>query len=294
MIIKDEFSLLKGTKNIINVPQDKVDDLVKNENESRRLYVHIKTNKRIIKHNYLDNILKSFDYFDRLRLIEMPRYNLPITYNENGKKIIVNLKYFGVEEISQIDVKTLYSCIIYGDIFYKLISKKEKINDNYASIFINYYLSLFIRVFGKQFGLLGSYTREIPKLKFLISLYVLGSYFGIVKDKAYKRAASYSQVNYREFEDKLNKYDFNDVSDFIQSLSDLKVMIGINKYRFTEKILKFFTINFIPAIEDCSRFVSSIGASEVSGSKLIPGFIYRYNETEYRKIIDLSNSILKK
>ena len=71
-------------------------------------------------------------------------------------------------------------------------------------------------------------------------------------------------------------------------------MIGINKYRFTEKILKFFTINFIPAIEDCSRFVSSIAASNVPGSKLVPGFIYTYNEIEYNKIVQLSNYILKK
>ena len=103
-----------------------------------------------------------------------------------------------------------------------------------------------------------------------------------------------AQIDYRKFKDELDKYDFSDVSEFIKALSEFKVMIGINKYRFTEKILKFFTINFIPAVEDCSRFVSSISASSVSGSKLIPSFIYRYNENEYKKIVDLGNSILRK
>lgn len=295
MIIKDKFSLLKGTSNILNAPEDKINDMVESDNRFENVYLHLVNNKRTIKHDFLENILKnSRKYIDHFRFIKMPSYNLPITYNKNGKLILVNLNYFNVEEVPQIDPKTLYACIIYGNIFKKLASGREKVRENYSTIFINFYLSLLIRVFGKQFGLLGSYTREIPKLKFLISLYILGSYFGITGKNAYRKSASIAQINYKDIEDKLDKYDFTDVADFIESLSDLKVMIGINKYRFTEKILKFFTINFIPAIEDCSRFVSSIASSDVPGSKLIPPFIFRYNETEYKKIIDLSNTILKK
>ena len=293
MIIKDEFSLLKGTKNIVNIPEDKIEERIKSENEYRKVLLYLQTNKRMIKHDYVNTVLKK-DYFNKFKLIEFPSYPLPITYNKDGRSIIINLKYFGVEELSQLDPKTLYSCIVYGDIFRKLIIGKEKVKENYAYIFVNYYLSLFIRVFGKQFGLLGSYTREIPKLKFLISVYIFESFFGIKGDRNYKQSASLAQIDYRKFKDELDKYDFSDVSEFIKALSEFKVMIGINKYRFTEKILKFFTINFIPAVEDCSRFVSSISASSVSGSKLIPSFIYRYNENEYKKIVDLGNSILRK
>lgn len=293
MLIKDEFSLLRGTKNIINIPQDKINEMVKPENEQTKLLLYLQTNRRMIKHDHVKNILRK-GYIDKFNLVELDNYPLPITYNKNGNSVIVNLKYFGVEEIPQLDPKTLYACIVYGDIFQKLISGKEKVRENYAFIFTNFYLSMFIRVFGKQFGLLGAYTREIPKLKFLISVYILASFFGIEGERNYKQSASVSQVDFREMRDDLKKYDFTDVSDFIKALSEFKVMIGINKYRFTEKILKFFTINFIPAIEDCSRFISSIAASNVSGSRLIPGFIYRYNETEYKKIADLGNSILKK
>lgn len=293
MEIKEKFSLLKGTRNIINVPQDKIDDLVRSENQPNKVMLYLNTNIRMIKHDFVKNILRK-GYIDNFRLVELSNYPLPITYNKNGNTVVINLKYFGAEEISQIDPKTLYSCIVYGDIFQKLVSGKEKIRDNYSYIFVNYYLSLFIRVFGKQFGLLGSYSGEINKLKFLLAVYILNSFFGIDGNKGYKQAASMSNFDYNKIIDDLKKYDFSDPSEFIQSLSDLKVMIGINKYRFTEKILKFFTINFIPAIEDCSRFVASINASNVSGTKLIPGFIYRYNENEYKKIVDLGNNILKK
>jgi hypothetical protein len=247
----------------------------------------------MIKHDFIEELLKK-GFIEKFNLVELSDYVLPITYNKYNKSILINLKYFGAEEISQVDPKTLFACIIYGEILHKLLSKKVEVKNNYAGIFINYYLSMFIRLFGKQFGLLGTYTSEIPKLKFLIAVYILESFFGITGDSNYRKAATVGQIDYRPLKSKLDKYDFYDIGDFVKSLSDLKVMVGINKYRFSEKILKFFTINFIPALEDCSRFVSSIGASNVSGSKLIPGFIYSYNENEYNKIVDLSNYILKK
>ncbi len=296
MIIKSNFALLQGINNVVNIPKDKVNDLITPENDATNLFLYLRSNKRQIRHEFIEEILKRDvkEYFSKFKFIEFPKYPIPITYNENDKSIIVNLKYFDSDEISKIDVKTIYGCIVYGDVFSKLASKSQKINENYYSILVNYFLSLFIRVFGKQFGLLGRYSQEIPKLKFLISVYILESFFGIKGETNYRKSMAISPVNYKDFMDELNKYNFSDISDFIKCLSDMKVMIGINKYRFTEKILKFFTINFIPAVEDCSRFMASIASSSVPGSKVIPGFIYRYNESEYKKIVDLGNSILRK
>lgn len=295
MIIKDEFELLKGTKNTISTSSDRVDKLIENDNSYQRLRAILKLNENRIKHEFKSQIfskLKDDKFASKFKIVEIDRYQLPITFNQNDKSIIMNIKYFDAKEISQLDPRTLYSCILYGTIFSKLVSKGDRVSPNYAAIFINYLLAMFIRLFGKQYGLLGSYSTEIPKLKFLISVYVLESFFGLKGSENYRRASSISQFSYKEIEDKLDKYDFSDISDFISALSDMKVLIGINKYRFTEKILKFLTINFIPALEDCSRFVASISASSVSGNKLVPSFIYRYNEDEHAKIVSLSRKFL--
>ena len=75
-----------------------------------------------------------------------------------------------------------------------------------------------LRLFGKEFGLLGIYATQIPALKFLTNCYVLASMFGMTdKKKLYKRAAAASMVDFRPYIDRLEKYDFTNINDYIKS-----------------------------------------------------------------------------
>ena len=296
MEIKKEFTLLKGTNNYIEVSSGKIEDLVKEENRPRRLRAFLKLNESKIRHPSRDIILDfiSSEEGNNVHVVEFNQYILPVTYNKSDDSIIINLKPFHVDEISKLGVNTVYASILYGILFRKLLNSPRLLKDSYFSIITNYYTSVFVRLFGKQFGLLGRYSNEILKLKFLISSYVLASFFGIEGQTNWKKSATVSGVDYREIKEEVERYDFTDISDFIKALSDLGVMPGLNKYRFTEKFLKLFTVNFLPALEDASRFISSIGASSVSGNQVIPHFISKYNEQEYSKLMELSNSILKR
>jgi len=91
----------------------------------------------------------------------------------------------------------------------------------------------------------------------------------------------------------LNKYDFKKIDDFILSLSEMKVMPGLNKHMFTAKLYRHFTINFLPALEDCARFITTMLAVNISGNGIVPGFIYTFNVTEYNKILAITKPSFK-
>lgn len=288
MEIKKEFSLLKGTDNIVNISENLLNSYLKKENSSRRVRAILKLHESKITNFAKKEVINFVEGNpDKFYVVSFDKYILPLAYNSNDDSIIINLKPFNVEEVSNLSHNTLFSCLLYGMSFRNLVSGKIKIRDSYYPIITNYFTSILIRLFGKQFGLLGRYSSEILTLKFLTSSYILASFFGIERDSNWKKSSSISNYDYREIKDDLQKYDFSDIGDYIKALNDFKVMPGMNKYRFTEKFLKMFSINFLPALEDCSRFIASIGGSSVSGNQLIPHFIRKYNEQEYEKLLDL-------
>ena len=149
-----------------------------------------------------------------------------------------------------------------------------------------------MQVFGKDYGLVGIYSSGIPKLKFLTACYIYSSFFGYPSnDRLYRNAASVAPYMYSNEYEALKQYNFSLIEDFIKSLSDLKVMPGINVTKFTSKLYRFFGINILPAMEDISRFFSVIVTSSVPGSRVVPRYLYKYNEKEYFKILDITRRI---
>jgi len=295
MIVKEKFTLLKNVSNILNVSSS----VIKKEsieNGPRKLFVSIKLLEDRINHftkNKIFDLLENKIERKRIHVVTFKNYPLHVGYNKSSKSIIINLSAFDTDDISRIDTKNLYACMVYGICFSEIVSGKHKISTNNFSPIVNYLLSIFIRLFGKEFGLLGIYATEIGKLKFLISCYVLSSFFGESGKSLYSKSSTVSFFNYRDIEDDLNKIDFSNIEEFIKSLSDFKVMPGMDRYRFTSKVLRFLSINFIPAIEDLARFISVITTSDISGSNIVPTFISKYNETEFSKLLTISKLIFK-
>jgi hypothetical protein len=87
--------------------------------------------------------------------------------------------------------------------------------------------------------------------------------------------------------EKLTQYDFSSIKDFVKVLSDSRVMSGLKVFGFTEKLYRFFGVNMLPGFEDLSRFICGIIGSSVKNQRLIPSFIYKYNEREFNKILRL-------
>lgn len=298
MIVRDKFDLLKGVDNILKMSKA---ELVKNEVEKgdRAVFVNIEMMKNRISHYTKDKIIKKLTYLDErkfLSVVNLQNYQLPVSYNVPTKSMIINVSPFGIDDIepNKPGPFNLYALMVYAIVFSELASGKTKIPDKYSDVISSFIMSVLIRLFGKQYGLLGSFSTEIPKMKFLTNLYILSAFFGVKGNAAYRKAATASAYNYKEIEEGLSRYNFDNITDFINSLSTFGVMPNINKHVFAQKLLRFFGLNIIPAFEDCSRFVATIATADIKGSNVVSTYLSKYNERDFSKILEISKVIFKR
>lgn len=297
MIVKEKFSLLKNVPNILHLSSAQIKSS-SIQLGPRKLFLTISMFSNRIDHftkNKVIEVVSDIEIRKKLAVVILPEYSLHVSYNKPTKQMIINLNPFGVNDIypNDPDPKNIYASLVYAICFYNLINEKVKINESYASVIISYLLSVFIRLFGKDYGLLGIYSNQINKLKFLISCYVYASFFGITGNVSFRKAGTISMYNYRDLEESISKYDFSKIEDFIKALSEIGIMPGLNKYSFTHKVLRFMGIAFLPALEDLSRFISIMTTSNITGSNVVSTFIYSYNENEFKKLMELSKLIFR-
>lgn len=298
MIVKKDFELLKNIPNVLSMSSAAI-KRAEIENGPRHIFVLLELQKNRIGHFTKDRIfrlLSGLKAREQLHVVLLPNYSLPNTYNTKTDGIIINLSPFGVDQVdaSKPGIMNLYALLVYGITFSDVVSGKVKVTDRYSTPIANLFVSLVIRLFGKQYGLLGSFSTEIPKLKFLTNCYILQSFFGLTKLPMYKRAATASGFDYRPYVEKLNKFDFSSINEYIRSLSDFDVLPNINRHIFAGKFLNQFKFNFLPALEDLSRFVATIATSNIKGSSVIPTYLEKYNTRDYASILEISKTVFKR
>lgn len=295
--IKQEFTLLKGVKNLLNLPSK---DIKKYsiDNGPRKVFIVLELNKNRINHFTKDKVFNLITNLEKRKIVAIvnyPEYNLHVSYNKPTKQIILNLAPFNVDDIysTEPDPKNIYTQLVYGILFKKIIEDKEKVKSTYFIPISNFLFSMILGLFGKTYGLLGTYSSNINILNFLVNCYILSSFFGIDGRKGYKLASTVSSFNYNSIEEKLNKYDFNNIENFIKALSELDVMPGIDKYSFTSGFFRSAGMSFLPALEDFSRFVCIMTCISMKGSNIVPTYISKYNEDSFNRIIEISKLFFK-
>jgi len=297
--IKRDFELVRGAKNIVSIsnPNSILNWYTKVYNIFSLLDPHFSHigKQSIIK--LINNEEKTKKIFDIVSFpSSIPEYHLPGCYNSSNKKQLINIGFFQINDItiSKPSSKELYSLFVYNYILYKIHSKQIKFNIDISQNIINYYTSMFMSLFGKQYGMIGIYTSKIPKLKFCIACYILASYFNVKGNNLFKLAQSYSTYNYDDDIELLKSYDFTKVSDFVKMISDLDVFSGFNVYKMMGRLYTSFGISFLTAFEDFGRFVAMASVCLISGNGIIPSFIYKYNSRSFDGILKITNMIYKK
>lgn len=298
MIIKDKFNLFfKDIPNILHLSEK---EIIKYSIPSgqKNLLTVLDLNEDNINHyskkqiyNFIGNVEKR----KHLVVINYPEYNLHISYNEPTDYLLFNISPYDVDNIytNNIDFKNIYAQMVYGLCFYNLASRRYIINPSYFVPISNYLLTIFVSIFGKEYGLFGAYTNNITKLNFLITCYVLSSFFGITGEKCYKMAFTASSFPFQDLQKNLDKYNFSNIEDFIKSLSDLRVFPGINRYSFTKKVISSLGVSFLPALEDIGRFISIMSCVDIKGSSIINTNISKYDNQSFLRIIEISKLIFK-
>lgn len=297
MIIKDKFRLVGETSNVLDLSESIIKANQVEENSPRHIFVSLELRKGTINHftkNKIFDLVTNIKQRELIKAVNLDLYPLAVSYNKKTSDLIINLKSFDVKKITSMSVNDLYAALVYAYSFSNLVTKKFKISEDYSRSIVNYFLSLFVQMFGKEYGLVGIYSTAIPKLKFLLTCYILSSFFGNKNNSSlFMKAASISPYMYSNEIDQLKKYDFFLIEDFIKSLSELKVMPGLTITKLTSKLYRFLGINFLPALEDCSRFFSIMLTSSISGSKIIPRYIVKYNKTEYFNIVNITRGMFR-
>lgn len=294
--IKENFVLLR-LPNLLNLSKKEINEY-SIQNGVRKAFIVLELNKNKFNHFTKEKVFSLISTLEKRHtvvVINHPNYNLHVTYNKPTKQIVLNLSPFNIDDIyaTEPDPKNLYTQIVYGYLFKNLIESKDKIKTTYYMPISNFLLSMLISLFGKEYGLLSTYSSNIATLNFLVNYYILASFFNVTGKQGYKMASTVSMFDYKEIEDTLNTYDFTNIENFIKSLSTFGVMPGIDKYSFTNKFLKNAGISFLPALEDFSRFVCVMTCISMKGSNIVPTFISKYNEDSFMKIVEISKLFFK-
>lgn len=296
MVIKDKFNLINNVPNIIDIRKNTMRSYEREENSPRHVFAFLKLKQRSINHFAKDKVFRFIsDKRGRrsLNVVNFDKYPLSVTYNKKSRNHIINLTPLDVEEVASLSPNDLYAAVLYAYTFERLVTGKAKVSEIYAQPIVNYLNSVFVRVFGKDYGLTETYAARIAKLKFLLACYIYSSFFGYSSNETLLRKAnSVAPYNYKEEQDQILKYDYSDIRQFLKALSELKVMPGIKVYGFTTKMFRFFKIDMLAGLEDLSRFICVILISSITGSSIVPSFISKYNEREYKKLVDLTRKII--
>lgn len=298
MVIKEKFILMKNVDNLLNLSKNVLASYEKEENSPRNLFTFLKQREKQIKNHFSKNkifkLVTEKESRENLHIVNFDKYILPVSYSPPAKGIIVNLKPFDVDEIVDLSPSNVYALLVYAFSFSQLVTKKVNVPESYAKPIIDFLLSMFVKVFGKEYGLLGIYASGIPKLKYLIACYILSAFFGnATSTTLLRKATKLAPYDYSNEKEQLLKYDFSRIDQFVRALSELKVMGGVKAYGFTTQLYKYFGATFLPALEDLSRFISVMTTSNIKGSTVVRSFLYTYNETAFDRILEIPRRVFR-
>lgn len=291
--IKENLEVLKDTPNYFRFSKSVLDSY-SIENGVEDLKSIIEMISRRVDHfssSYMSNFFKKDG---RVYVVNIPNYLLPVSYNIKTQDILLNLNYFNNNDISRIDPRNVYALLLYGISFKNLIENGHKIiKDDVYDPVSDFMSTLILRMFGKQYGIMGAFSSEIPKMRFATHLYVMTSFFGETQNKIYKKSASYAGFDHFQVLDKLDNYDFSKVREYVRFLNDSGAMPGFNSYALSSRLINSFGIFFIPMIEDVSRFFSTMLIGEMKGSSIVSGFVSKLNLKASSKISAINKNLLK-
>ena len=135
MIVKEKFVLLKNVPNTLNLSQAKLKK-VSIPLGPRKVFVVLEMMKDKIDHFTKKRIINLVtDKTERkiIQVVNLPEYNLSISYNRPTDGIIININAFGTDDIypTNPDPKNIYASLVYGICFRDMIKGKVKISQTY-------------------------------------------------------------------------------------------------------------------------------------------------------------------
>lgn len=294
-MIKSKLTLLQDVDNVFHMPQAEVNvyklDAEKQEQFFDGVKLFSKRAKSHLSFKYVDFHLK--ENFKHIDIVSIPKYPLLAVYNKTTKKCLLNLSATMKTRPENIDPRDLYTMVVYGHCCSVL--SNTTIDEKYSDVFCEYMSLMFLKIFSKQYGITGSYITFIPQFKFIVSLYVLVSFFGINQETAKKKASDIAKFDYRKLDLDWNEYDMSNPRHLIRMLSNTGVCHGLNIYKFVEKMIMYFGPMNLAIFEDLMRFSCVMFSTTInSNSFFSPLFQISYSQPKFFKINEIIEHYLSK
>lgn len=289
MKITENFLLITGAPNILNMSKGEAEHFTLDGNTPKHVYVSLELKRNQIRHKGSEKILtylKNVKNTQDLEVLVVDQYPLVATYNRKTNSKVINIAPFNTKELGRVSYGNLYASVLYAYTFESLISNKLRIQDNFIQPISNFWHSYFVQAFGRDYGLTGTYSSKLPGLKFLLTLYIIIAFFGRKQDRSsYISAKKYSGFYFDEHVSTLNSIDLSNIRGLITALDRMEIMPGINIIKFTTKVHRSLELQMLPMFEDLSRFLSLIMVSSVGGQTISKPFISKYNRQAYVQLL---------
>ena len=284
-MIKEVLSLLPGKPNILDFPQSTINSFLIDDEDHEIFTSSVKIfsskTKKHFTNKYAEyHIKNNFKFFD---VVKFSKYPLPAAYNQQTNRCIINLAAFGRKGISNFTARDLYTLVVYGHVC-SVMSAGYSISEEHADPFCEYMVQLFLKTFAKKYGITGAYVDRIPQLRFLVSLYMYVSFFGLTKIEAIKRASYFGKVHPSTLKIDFEKYDFSSMDGLLASLTDADITPGLNSYRFLETVIRNFGVVNLPIFEDIMRFSATMISSSINGNTYFTPIFQMYHPKLYFKV----------
>lgn len=283
MIIKKKFELIyKSSGDVLNVPNISKSTLKAFKiplEDSKHLVGVVKAFGR--SRNYSTNKIID-DNLSKCIIVNMPDY--PICgFVTKGNYSVINTSIFSYSNVTDIPPGDMYVMFLYVSSLRKYFEKKPFKNAD--ELVANMIFSIFMKLFGKKSGLIGAYRDLIPKLQYLIRLYVQCSMLGMKNDELLrKKLGGVFFIDYRS----LNlDYDFSSILGFLKAVRNNDI-IPISENRFSTSIINVSNISNLPMFEDIGRFFATILCSNIKGNSLFPFFWAKCNQTLFKNLSSIA------
>ena len=195
-------------------------------------------------------------------VVNLPTYPLPGFVTSKGLGV-VNLSVLPVKSLTDYSPSDIFALFLYV-LSLRVFTIKKPFKAGTESNVAGMFFSIFMKLFGKRAGLIGSFKHLIPKLQFLIYLYVEVSMMGLPQTESLKnRIGSIMYIDPKEL--KLD-YDFSSTTEFLRAINENNV-IPISENKFSSMIISTGGIASLPMFEDLSRFYATILACGVPNSQ---------------------------
>jgi len=289
MIVKKQFELITtkagAVHNIVPIPKSTLAAFKVDKDDYNHLMGQISIFTKYRPH-ITSNIVNK--YLNKCQIVRMEDYPLPGFVSELGEPVI-NLSAMSTTTGVDYNQFDIYSMAIYAISLYLYTSKKNIRSDNII-IVSSMIFSIFMRLYGKKSGLIGSYSYLIPKLRFLIELYVSCSMFGSEPSEKLKQKIANSL--YLKYTDLKLDFDFTSVSGFLTSINENSV-ISLSQHTFSSLMINRGGVVSLPIFEDISRFFATIMATSVYGTSVFAIPFSKFNKSLYPKLLSVGMSYLK-